>query len=245
MTPRLQRALDEVDRVFGDFTCAADNPCTHCYGDDGVPELEVSGAQIDRATLSSLAYEAPSILADHDAMVRRILPQVARGMADGTVHSFWNEADHHCLTRCGWHGWPAPQPDVITEFVAAWWADLITTPEPHHSVTDAFITFAALTGDVGAALAAWPDHAVANRHLATASSFWLNVLVHDDEPFDLLLAGGPAPVVQVLSGWYIDVGADRLRRTDEELADKVALLTLPVAERMSRLYGATLPETPA
>jgi hypothetical protein len=86
MTPRLQRALDEVDRVFGDFTCAADNPCTHCYGDDGVPELEVSGAQIDRATLSSLAYEAPSILADHDAMVRRILPQVARGMADGTVH---------------------------------------------------------------------------------------------------------------------------------------------------------------
>ncbi|MFE7504563.1 hypothetical protein [Promicromonospora sp. NPDC057488] len=242
MTPRLQRALDDVDRVFGAFICAADNPCTHCYGDDGVPELKVSGAQIDRATLRLLAYEAPSILADHEALVRRILPQVARGMADGTVHTYW--ADQHCLTRCDWRGWPAPQPEVITEFVAAWWADLITTPDPHHSITDAFATFAALSGDVGAALAAWPDHSVANHHLVTASSVWLHDLVHDDDPLYLLLPDGPAPVVQAMSDWYIDVGADRLRRTDDELAGTVALLTLPVAERMSRLYGAAAPGTP-
>jgi hypothetical protein len=243
MTPRLQRALDDVDRLFGAFTCAADNPCTHCYGDDGVPELEVSGAQIDPVTLGSLAYESLGILQDHEAMVRRILPQLARAMADGTVHTFW--ADQHCLARFDWRGWPAPQPEVVTEFVAAWWADLITTPDPHHSVTDAFVTFAALTGDISAALAAWPDHPVANRHLAAASNFWLHDLVHDDDPLDLLLRDGPAPAVQVMSDWYTDVGADRLRRTDDEHADTVALLALPLAERMSRHYGATLPETPA
>ena len=68
--------------------------------------------------------------------------------------------------------------------------------------------------------------------------------MHDDDPLDLLLADGPAPAVQVMSDWYIDVGADRLRRTDDELAGTVALLALPLAERMNRLYGATLPETP-
>jgi hypothetical protein len=45
------------------------------------------------------------------------------------------------------------------------WEDLVTTPEPLHDVALAFATFAAVTGDLAAALASWPDDDTANRHV--------------------------------------------------------------------------------
>jgi len=113
---------------------------------------------------------------------------------------------------------------VIAEFVAAWGADLITTLDPHHSVTDAFATFAALTGDVGAALAAWPDHPVANRHLATASNFWLHDLVHDDNPLSGSLRLGLEQLVLVAHRPQLRQVAARRPLQQHDVIPKVAAI---------------------
>lgn len=89
MSPDLSAALDEVARVFAGRTCPADTVCTHCYPPDGIVELAAPGEPIDLGDLSSVAYKSPFSVSDHDALLRRILPQLARGMADGSVHVFW------------------------------------------------------------------------------------------------------------------------------------------------------------
>ncbi|GHH78044.1 hypothetical protein [Promicromonospora soli] len=182
MTPRLQAALDAVDHTFDGFTCAADNPCTHCYGDrdEGLPELTIPGTLLAPDLLDSLAYRTPSLFTDHAAMVRRILPQMARRLADGTLHTYWPE--QHCLARSNWREWPTSQADAIRELIEAWWEDLVTTREPHHDIALAFATFAAVTGDLAAALASWPDDDTANRHLVTVSRGWIDDLINDEDP---------------------------------------------------------------
>ncbi|WP_125776431.1 hypothetical protein [Antribacter gilvus] len=242
MTPRLLAALDAVDRTFGRFTCAADNPCTHCYGDDGIPELTVPGVLLGPDLLGSLTYRTPSMFEDHAAMVRRILPQMARGLADGTVHTFW-PADH-CLARTRWRGWPDDQARVISEVFDAWWEDLVTAPEPLHPVSQAFATYAAVSGDLARALASWPDDDVANRHFVAVSREWLDDLIVDDDPIDVLPFESEPTVAEIMSAWYVTTGADRLRGTDGALADLAALLGLPYDERMSRLYGAAPADAP-
>lgn len=70
-----------------------------------------------RLDADSLACEIPSLFTDHAAMVRRILPRMARRLADGALHTYWPE--HHCLARTNRHEWPTPQADAIRELAEA------------------------------------------------------------------------------------------------------------------------------
>jgi hypothetical protein len=87
------------------------------------------------------------------------------GSKAGRRHTPRVLARARCLARSNWREWPTPQADAIRELIEALWEDLVTTPEPLHDVALAFATFAAVTGDLAAALASWPDDDTANRHV--------------------------------------------------------------------------------
>ena len=175
------------------------------------PELAAALAEIDQAFAGQICE------------TDRILPQMAQGMADGTVHFDW--VAQHALARGDWREWPDRQRIAIRQFIDAWWQDLITTAEPRHSVTHAFELYAAIVG-LEAAVAAWPDDAVADAHLVAVDDLWLSDLVMDDSPFGWLgdLYDEQSLVVTA-QRWYLNVGVVRLRRAGAvELAEKANLL---------------------
>jgi hypothetical protein len=237
MTPDLETALAEIDRVFAGDTCEPDNVCSHCYADEDRAALAVPGAPIDPVVLASWTYEGPYMVEDHAALVRRILPQMARGMVDGTVHVYW--AAQHALVRGDWRDWPESQRGAIQRFVDAWWQDLITTAEPHHAIMDAFEQYAAVVG-LELALAAWPDDAVADAHLAAVDDWWLSTLLRDENPFrglgDLY---DEQNLVVTVQQWYLDFGVGKLQRVGAvEMAAKASLLALPSWEdRLNHVGG--------
>ena len=237
MTPDLETALAEIDRVFAGSTCDADNVCSHCYSNEARSPLALPGAPIDPEVLASWTYKSPFMVDDHAALVRRILPQMARGMADGAVHVFW--AAQHALVRGDWRDWPRWQKDPIQRFIDAWWQDLVRNPEPNHSVTDAFEQYAAIVG-LEAALAAWPDDDVADAHLVAVDEWWVQDLLVDENPFGWLGdLHDKQQLVVTAQRWYLDVGVGKLRRAGAvELAEKASLLAHPSWEdRVSQVGG--------
>lgn len=235
MTPELEVALAEVDRVFAGHTCATDNVCLHCYPEVLAVELSRPDVPLDAEMLSSVTYESPGMVGDHDGLVRRILPQMARGMVDGTLSVFW--AEQHALARGAWRTWDAREADVIRRFIDAWWLDLVFSAEPRHEVRVAFEAYVAITADLGRVLEAWPRDDVAGAHFVALSADWLRELVHGDDPLDGIHQVDEARVQ--LERWYVTAGAARLRDAGaEDLAADAELLALDIDERMRRLYGA-------
>ena len=64
-------------------------------------------------------FEVSDHFDDHAAVMRRLLPQAARAMADGSLGSINYEA--HGLSRVDWRSWPADQAAAIEAFLNAWW----------------------------------------------------------------------------------------------------------------------------
>ncbi|MBD5787888.1 hypothetical protein IF650_17145 [Cellulosimicrobium terreum] len=233
MTPRLRAALAEIDLAFGASVCSPDNVCLHCYAEPDVAPLAVPGAVIDDSTLVSLMHKHPTSVTDHAALVRRLLPQIAHGFADGTVEATWPA--QHCLARGDWREWPYEEARVVRRFVEAWWLDRVTTPRAGSSAP--FETYAAILGDLPTALASWPEHPVADAYLADASSRWVDDLIADENPL-WLSDDDDDEVCAVLRRWYLDTAADRLDRFGATaLAASARTLALPPDERFEIRYG--------
>ncbi|MEI7056959.1 hypothetical protein WBG06_14150 [Nocardioides sp. CCNWLW239] len=236
MTPELQAALADVDRVFRGRTCAADNVCLHCYPEIWAVDLSRPGALLHPEFLASVTYEAPGMVDDHDGLVRRILPQMAKAMVDGSLSLF--DVEHHALARGSWRTWSKRESVAIRRFIEAWWLDLVTTREPHHGVREAFEAYATMTADLAAALGSWPRGEVATEHFVAVSKSWLWELTHGYEVLHILEAVDEAN--EWLRQWYAAAGAERLRDAGEpELAVDAERLALDIHERMNLLYGAS------
>ncbi|GGU31510.1 hypothetical protein [Nocardioides albus] len=236
MAQELQEALTEVDALFAGRTCATDNVCLHCYPEAWAVELSRPDTSLHSQFLESVTYKNPWSVEDHDALLRRILPQLARGMAAGTVHVAWPE--QHALARGGWRSWPERESSAVRRFVEAWWHDLIVVSEPNHTVEKAFETYVAITADLAAALDSWPRGDIATAHFVALSKDWLCDLTHGNDPLDGIDqiddAGGQ------LERWYMTTGAEKLRNAGElELAVDAERLALDIDERMKLLYGAS------
>lgn len=233
MTPELSAALAEVDRVFTGFTCRPDSVCLHCYPEDDVAALALAGAEIDGDTLVSLMHRNPESVDDHGALVRRLLPQMARGIADGSVEVSFPA--HHCLARGDWREWPDSQSRTVRAFVDAWWFDRVATPGATSGTV--FEVYAAMLGDLSAALASWPEHPIADAHLVDVSRSWLPDLVQDDNPLWLSDLVDDDECRTVLRDWYLETGVERLARAGaSDLVTTVRALALPLGERLRRLY---------
>lgn len=181
-------------------------------------------------------FRNPHSVDDHAALVRRLLPQMARGMAEGSIEITWPA--HHCLARGDWREWPVLQSRAVRQFVEAWWFDQVTTPGHDHGAP--FEAYAGAVGDLPIALASWPEHPVADRYLVDASENCIDELMIDSNPLWVSDAADDGETCAVLRDWYISAAAERLARLGATgLAESAQPLALPLDERTRRLYGSS------
>lgn len=166
---RLDAALHGPALTFRGMTAHPDEQQCDCHwGSPGelallkVPDVALDPGLLDRT------WTAPD-WSDHGAVLRRILPQFATGLADGRIQPlFGPESAGRSFSFGRWQQWPAGQAAAVEEFLHAWWAYSLVVPEARVPAHEVFVVCAEASGTVGPWPAAWeaaggsqPDRALA------------------------------------------------------------------------------------
>ncbi|MFJ6939828.1 hypothetical protein [Streptomyces sp. NPDC101132] len=228
--PSLGRALDRVAETFRGMTARADETQCDCHWGSAeelallkVPDVELDGDLLDRT------WCAPD-WDDHGAVLRRILPQLARELAAGRVDLVGRQNVGTSFARGGWRDWPAGQATVVWEFLHAWWARVLTDPESPYPAHEALVVCAQASGTLTPWLAAWEalDGPVADRHLAEVVRGWDWDLLRDELPWRPWEDEEEDALRTELRGWLVRHVPARLRGTPghEEVLHRARLLGL-------------------
>lgn len=236
---RLDRALDHLDVTFRGMTAKADEVQCDCHW--GSPEelalLKLPDTELEPDLLYR-TWSAPD-WDDHGAVLRRVLPQFARDLTGGLGAYAWDidnvGASFH---RADWQQWPAPQSEAVREFLNAWWAHTLLTPDPAVPVPELFALCAEASATVGPWLAVWEAlrHPVTDQHLTDTVDRWEWDLLEDALPWQSS-AFWPDEEAEAarteLAAWLVREAPARLRATGApaELRHAVRLLGLPHADR--------------
>jgi hypothetical protein len=147
MTSRaLGAALTDIDTVFNGFASPTGTGCERYYLPEDTACLRTPYTRMPVDLVRRFVFESPGNFEDHAAVMRRLLPQTAHAMADGSLCGIgWEE---HGLSRVHWWAWPSEQAAAVEAFVHAWWDDTLATPEPQYPVRDVFETCATILGDL-------------------------------------------------------------------------------------------------
>ncbi|MFR9792043.1 hypothetical protein ACL07V_25840 [Streptomyces sp. MB22_4] len=234
-TPALIRALADIDTVFGGWTSPAETGCERCFAPEDTAWLRTPRARLPLDLLRRFVHKAPDHFADHAAVMRRLLPQCAHAMADGTLGDVgWAP---HGLSRVDWRSWPAEQAAAVEAFVLAWWQDVLAAPEPPYPAEDVFETCASILGTMTPLLDRWEPGPAADGHLVACARSWLYDLVSDDWPFTWWSPDDQAAGAGQLQAWLARNAPERLRaRGEADLAVRTELAGLPYDERWADPY---------
>lgn len=237
----LDAALADIDTVFNGFASPAEIGCERCFLPEETAYLRNPYTRVPAGLLRRFVYKVPDHFEDHTAVMRRLLPQCARAMADGGLEFLWWG---HGLSRVDWSSWPAAQSDAIAAFLLAWWQDALATPGPPYGITDIFDTCAAISASVTPFLDAWVRHPVADAHLEHCVRYWLSELLSDASPLSCWVGDGEDAAVAELGSWLARNAPARLRtRNEPDLAARTELLALPYDERWAHPYWASASAT--
>ncbi|MCX4779318.1 hypothetical protein [Streptomyces sp. NBC_01264] len=176
---RLDRALAHLAVAFRGLAAPADEKQCDCHW--GSPEelalLKLPGTgpgtDID-PDLVHRTWSAPD-WNDHGAVLRRILPQFARELTGGLGAYAWDVGRvGDSFHRAEWQQWPAPQSAAVGEFLHAWWAHTLLTPDPAFPAREVLQMCTEASGSIGPWLADWETlhHPVADQHLADTVDHW-------------------------------------------------------------------------
>lgn len=222
-SPALAQALARIDAVFDGFANPRESGCGYCHGSE-TGYLRTPSVPLPPDTLSMFLYEVPDHFDDHATAMRRLLPQGARALADGTLGAIAYSG--HGLARVDWHSWPAEQAAAVEAFLHAWWQDAVTTPEPPYPVDDIFDTCVTIARTVTPFLQAWPRGTAPDAHLAHCADVWLYELLSDGTPFSWWYDDSAERGLAELRAWLSGPGAARLHAQGEtDLATRAELLT--------------------
>jgi hypothetical protein len=231
----LDAALAEIDAVYGGFTSPAETGCGYCHAPEETAYLRTPDVPIPVDTVRYHLFEVPDHFDDHAAVMRRLLPQGARAMADGTLGAIRFGA--HGLSRVDWRSWPTEQAAAIEAFLRAWWQDALAAPEPPYGIDAVFDTCVTIARTVTPFLEGWAPGPVADAHLARCADVWLYDLLSDDSPFSWWYDDTVDAAVTDLRAWLSGPGAARLHAAGEyDLATRVELLGRPHDERWDHPY---------
>ncbi|MGW2211494.1 hypothetical protein [Streptomyces sp. NPDC001781] len=233
-TPELVAALEEIGVVFNGKASRAEFGCArYCCTAEDAAYLRTPDSRVPAGLLNRFMYKGAHHFTDHEAAMRRLLPQCAHAMADGTLES--DGYAPHGLSQGDWRSWPGPQARAVETFVRAWWRAALRTPEPPYPAPDMFETACAILGEVTGPLADWSPGPEADAHLATCLRQWLDDLMLDRRPG--FLWEPSTTTLTELRSWLGEHAPARLRALGlTGLADRTALLALPYDTRWSDLY---------
>ncbi|MCO5970862.1 hypothetical protein [Actinoallomurus soli] len=226
---RLDAALDDLAAAFAGMTARPDEyncPC-HWGSAEELAQLKTPDMELDPDLLRR-TWQAPD-WTDHPAVLRRILPQFASALVNGSITPWFGmEEAGRCLARGQWQQWPTAQATAVQTFLDAWWAHTLTDPDPAVPAYEVFAANAEASATLTPWLAAWEAtrHPVADRHLLQAVAHWESELLDDNLPWDAWEDEERTRVQ--LTAWLVSHAPARLRACGdaEELLHKVRLLGL-------------------
>jgi hypothetical protein len=231
----LDAALAQIDTVFSGFASPDETGCGYCHAPGELAYLRTPDVPIPEDVVWYFLFEVPDHFDDHAAVMRRLLPQAARAMADGVPGAIGHGG--HGLSRVDWRLWPAEQATAIETFLHAWWQAALASPEPPYGIDDIFDTCATIARTVTPFLAGWGPGRVADAHLARCADVWLYDLLSDSSPFSWWYDDTAAAGLTDLRTWLSGPGAARLHEAGEyDLATRAQLLDLPYDERWAHPY---------
>jgi hypothetical protein len=241
-SPALVKALADLDAVFDGFANPRESGCGYCHGEQEIAYLRTPSVPLPLNSLGMFLYEVPDHFDDHATAMRRLLPQGARALVDGSLGSLSHGG--HGLTRVAWRSWPADQAAAVEAFLHAWWQEALTTPQPPYEIEDIFDTCVTIARTVTPFLDAWPRGPAPDAHLARCADLWLYELLSDASPFSWWYDDTAERGLADLRAWLSGPGASRLRDQGEhDLATRAQLLALPFDERWAHPYWETVPAT--
>ncbi|MFI1716339.1 hypothetical protein [Streptomyces litmocidini] len=228
---RLDRALDHLSVVLRGMTAREDEVQCDCHwgGEEELARLKAPDVELDPDLLRR-TWTAPD-WSDHGAVLRRVLPQLARALVGGSGEPVSGMAEVGAsFARGRWQEWPAPQAAAVEEFLHAWWAHALTDPEPAVPVHGLLALCTEASATPGPWLAVWEglDDEVADRHLAETAGRWEYDLLDDRLPWNGWRLDDEEAVRSELAAWLVRHVPARLRARDghEELLHRVRLLGL-------------------
>ncbi|MER5760899.1 hypothetical protein [Streptomyces sp. NPDC002082] len=249
---RLDRALAHLSVTFRGMTAPADEGQCECHW--GSPEelalLKLPGPDLDpdlvHRTWSTTDWK------DHGAVLRRVLPQFARELTGGLGAYAWDVdrvgLSFHCAE---WQQWPAPQSAAVGEFLHAWWAHTLLTPDPALPAREVLQMCTEASGTIGPWLADWESlgHPVADQHLAETVDHWERELLRYALPWTtwVFISESDEEVEAVrteLTTWLASRAPARLRAhgAPEEVLHTVRLLGLHNTDRWNDPHWPYAPD---
>ncbi|MFE3035653.1 hypothetical protein ACFXKY_28870 [Streptomyces canus] len=234
----LDAALADIDTVFNGFASPTESGCERCYLPEETAYLRTPYTRVPPDLVGRFVFESPGHFEDHAAVMRRLLPQTAHAMADGSLDGVgWGE---HGLSRVEWRTWPSEQSAAVEAFVHAWWDDTLTTPEPPYSVHEVFETCATILDDLTPLLDRFRTQPVIEAHVVSCARAWMFDLLTADSPLHWWYRGDDGSLVTALQSWLAAYAPAGLRAQGEpDLAARAELLALPYDDRWAHPYWAS------
>ncbi|MEV8454941.1 hypothetical protein AB0467_28065 [Streptomyces sp. NPDC052095] len=226
---RLDAALDGLAVTFRGMTAHPDEHNCECHwgSAEELALLKVPDVELDHDLLRR-TWQAPD-WSDHPAVLRRILPQFARGLVVGRADPCRDPDDiGRSFHRGHWRRWPKEQAAAVAEFLHAWWDHVLTEPAPAVPAHELLVVVTEASGTLTPWLAHWETRtgAVATRHLAGAAADWERDLLGDELPW--YTWDDEDGRRATLTAWLLDHARPRLAAhgAPDELLHRLRLLGL-------------------
>ncbi|WP_055524197.1 hypothetical protein [Streptomyces graminilatus] len=235
---RLAAALDGLAATFVGMTAHPDehNCVCHWGGPEELAQLKVPDAELDPDLLRR-TWQAPD-WDDHASVLRRILPQFARGLVDGSVTALSGYEEAGGSFALGhWQQWPAEQAEAVREFLDAWWVQTLTDPDPVVPAYEVLALVEVASGTLTPWLSTWETLTghPADDHLAEAVAKWEYDLLGDELPWAYWRSEEEAieEARTELTTWLVRNAPARLgaHGVPDELLHRIRLFGLKGADR--------------
>lgn len=211
----LATAVARIDRLFGGpasrvDASALDRGCARCFSDPEDALLRSGNALLPDQLVERVAAKDPTHWSDQPALVRRVLPQLVRLLADGrATDARWCARG---LVAAGWHGWPDDQRRSVEGFLTTWWRHTLRTAPSFGRIREVFTSCAIASLTVRPWLDVWDEEAT-----QSASVRELRARCIEDWHEDLARYGSTFPcwwgpdgseerAVEALTAWMLDPG---------------------------------------
>ncbi|MET7685282.1 hypothetical protein [Streptomyces sp. NPDC005423] len=165
------------------MTARADETgCGRCFDEAEVELLRTPGVPLPADLVRRVARKDPFHWVDQPALIRRILPQLVRVLAEGATEP---DLMARGLAAAGWSDWPGEQAGAVAGFLEVWWTRTLRTQAPPTSAWAVFESCVTASSSVTPWLARWEAEMspVARRHLADSLGRWREELLSHDSPF--------------------------------------------------------------
>ncbi|MFF3595486.1 hypothetical protein [Kitasatospora indigofera] len=226
---RLDAALEGLAVVLRGATADPEEYNCECHwgSAEELALLKVPDVKLDPDLLRR-TWQAPD-WRDHGSVLRRILPQLAGAVIDSRSESFrYRDEIGVSLARGRWQQWPHEQAAAVREFLLAFWAYSLVTPDPVARTHQTLVLCVEASGELGTWLNVWEtlEHPTADRNLAEAVDVWDYDLLVDELPWSTW--HNKDDMVAVLTAWLARHAPARLRACNapDELLQRLRLIGL-------------------